>query len=49
MHIRLHAILLICVIELNINYQRTGLGYRRKINPTLRHSSSSLQKYQAAR
>jgi len=25
---------------MNINYQRSRLGYRRKINSTLRHSSS---------
>jgi len=41
--------LISCVIALNINYQRSKLGYRRKIHSTLRHSSSLLQKYQAAR
>jgi len=40
MHVLLHALPLIRVIELNINYQRSRLGYRRKINSTLRHSSS---------
>ena len=30
----------LCVIALNINYQRSRLRYRRKINSTLRHSSS---------
>ena len=40
---------ILCVIALNINYQRSKLGYRRKINSTLRHSSSYLQKYQPAR
>jgi len=34
-----------CVIELNINYQRSRLAYRRKIHSTQRHSSSLLQKY----
>jgi len=29
-----------CVIALNVNYQRSTLGYRRKINSMLRHSSS---------
>ena len=29
-----------CGIALNINYQRSKLRYRRKINSTLRHSSS---------
>ena len=29
-----------CVIALNISYQRSKLGYRRKINSKLRHSSS---------
>jgi len=28
------------VIALNINYQGSKLGYRRKIHSTLRHSSS---------
>jgi len=42
------APLISCVIALNVNYQRSKLGYRRKINSTLRHSSSQLQKYQAA-
>ena len=32
--------LISCGIALNINYQRSKLGYRRKINSTLRHSSS---------
>ena len=32
--------LISCVIALNVNYQRSKLGYRRKINSTLRHSSS---------
>jgi len=32
--------LILCVSSLNINYQRSKLGYRRKINSTLRHSSS---------
>ena len=32
--------LILCVIALNINYQRSRLGYRRKINPMLRHRSS---------
>ena len=30
----------VCVIALNINYQRSKLGYRRKIHSTLRSSSS---------
>jgi len=32
--------LILCVIELNVNYQRSRLGYRRKIHSTLQHSSS---------
>ena len=32
--------LISCVIALNVNYQRSKLGYRRKINSTLWHSSS---------
>jgi len=40
MHILPHTLLILCVIVLNINYQRTKLGYRRKIHSTLRHSSS---------
>jgi len=40
MHIFLHPFPLFCVIALNINYQRSKLGYRRKTNSTLRHSSS---------
>jgi len=32
--------LILCVIALNINYQRSKLGYRRRTNSTLRHSSS---------
>jgi len=32
-------------IALNINYQCSKLGYRRKIKSMLRHSSSQLQKY----
>ena len=32
--------LISCSIALNINYKRSKLGYRRKINSTLRHSSS---------
>jgi len=39
-HIRLHALPVICVIELTVNYQRFQLGYRRNIHSTLRHSSS---------
>jgi len=35
------TLLILCVIALNINYQRSRLGYRRKINSTLQHSSSS--------
>jgi len=31
--------LILCVIALNTNYQRSKLGYRRKIKSTLRHSS----------
>jgi len=31
---------ILCVIALNINYQGSKLGYRRKIHTTLRHSSS---------
>jgi len=34
---------------LNINNQPSKLGYLRKIQSTLRHSSSQVQKYQAAR
>jgi len=44
-----HTPLNLCAIALNINYQRSRLGFRLKINSTLRHSSSLLQKYQAAR
>jgi len=40
--------LIFCVIALNISYQRSKLGYRRKTNSTLPHSSSLVQKYQAA-
>jgi len=32
------TLLILCVIALNINYQRSTLGYRRKIHSTLRHS-----------
>jgi len=39
-HTFLHALPLFYVITLNINYQRSKLEYRRKINSTLRHSSS---------
>jgi len=38
------ALLILCVIALNINYQRSKLGFRRKIHSTLPHSSSQLQK-----
>ena len=31
--------LILCVVALYINYQRSKLDYRRKINSTLRHSS----------
>jgi len=31
--------LILCVIALNINYQRSNLGYWRKINSVRRHSS----------
>jgi len=31
---------ILCVIEFITNYQRSKLGYRRKINSTLRHSRS---------
>ena len=34
---------------LTVSYQRPKLGYRSKMNSTLRRSSSQLQKYQAAR
>jgi len=37
------TLLISCVIVLNINYQRSKLGYRRKIRSTLRHTSSELQ------
>jgi len=40
---------LFVIIALNINYQRTRLRFRRKINSTLRHNSSWLREYQAAR
>jgi len=30
----------LCVIELNINYPYSRLGYRKKIHSTLRHSNS---------
>ena len=43
MHTLLHALPLFCVIALSIKYQRSRLAYRRKINSTLRHSSSQLQ------
>jgi len=33
------TLLTLCAIVLNINYQRSKLGYRRKIHSTLRHSS----------
>ena len=42
-------LVILCVIALNTNYQRCKLGYRRNIHSKLRHSSSSLKKYQAAR
>ena len=32
--------LILCVIALNLNYQRSKLRYRRKMNSTLQHSSS---------
>ena len=32
--------LILCVIALNINYERSKLGYRRKTTLTLRHNSS---------
>jgi len=49
LHMLLHALPLpfFCVVTLNINYQRSKFEYRRKINSTLRHSSSQLQKHQA--
>ena len=37
--------LILCVIALNINYQRSKLGYWRKINSFLRHRSSQLQRF----
>jgi len=46
MHILLHALpLFLCVIALNINYQCSMLGYRRKINSMLRHRSSQLPNF----
>jgi len=33
-------LLILCVVALNINYQRSKLGYQRKTNSTLRHNSS---------
>jgi len=39
MHSFLHPLILY-VIALNINYQRSKLDYQRKVNSTLRHSSS---------
>jgi len=36
--------LILGVIALNINYQRSKLGYQRKTNSTLRHSSSQSAK-----
>ena len=47
-YILLHVLFILCVIALNINYQRSKLRCQRKINSTLRHSRSWLQKYQAA-
>jgi len=40
MHIRLHALPLVYIQFNDTNYQRSRLGYRRKIHSTLRHSSS---------
>ena len=41
MHILLHVPpLILCFIALNINYQRSKLGYRRRIHSMLRHRSS---------
>jgi len=40
--------LILCVVALNTNYQRSKLGYRRETNSSLRHSSSQMQTYQAA-
>jgi len=37
------TLLISCVIALNINYQRSKLGYRKKIHATLQHSSSKPQ------
>ena len=36
---------ILCVIALNINYQRFKLGYRRKINSTLIHSKFITAKF----
>ena len=43
------TLIILCVIALLIIYHLSRLWYRRKINSTLRRSSSKLQKYQAAR
>ena len=48
MRIFLHVLPLFCVFALTINYLRSKLDYRRKMNSTLQHSSSKLEKYQAA-
>jgi len=48
-HSSTRTLLILCVVALNINYQGCKLSYRRKIHSTLRHSSSSLQKYKAER
>jgi len=38
-----YTLLISCVIARNINYQRSKLGYGKKIYSTLRHSSPKLQ------
>jgi len=53
MHTIQHALSLIgctilCVIILNVSYQRSKLGYRSKIHSVLRPRSAPLHKYQAA-
>ena len=45
MHILLHALPFLCVIALNINYQRSKSGYQRKISSMLRNKSSQLQNF----
>jgi len=36
----MHILIIFCVIALNLNYQRSKLEYRKKLNSVLRHRST---------